>query len=888
MFKRLGRRFRALAGGATLDRQMDQELQFHLDLETNRLVQQGLPPDEARTRALRTFGGVEKVREECREARRTSWADTLGRNTRYAWRALRRQPGYVAAVIVTLGLGIGANTAMFSVIDGVLLKPLPYPGSDRLVLIKEAAPLAGQDEVGVSIRELYDYREQLKDFDGLVEFHSMSFDLINRGEPDRVSTGVVSANFFDVLRVRPVLGRTFVASDEKHGAEAVLVLSYEYWQTRFAGDPKIIGQVFEMNDRPHTVVGVLPPMAQYPQNCDVYMPSTACPFRADGEVRMAKGDRRAFGALTVFGRLKPGISIERAVADVSMIGSRFNRDYPTVYTPAYGFRAGAASLLQEITRNARPMLLMILGATLLVLLLACANVASLTLARTLHRERELALRVALGAGRGQLAGQLLTESVLLALGGGVLGLVVARLMLGGLTSFIGRFTARTGDIHIDVMVLLFTLGLSILTGLAFGALPALVARPGPAAALKQAGPSSGGTPRRRRLQSSLVVAQVAVSVVLLVGAGLFLTSFYRLQGVETGYQPDRVISAEVFGNFTRFKSADDFRRLYVPIVERLERIPGIVSASVASAVPLGSEQMYMDTYVRIEGKPVVPKESGPTSGITIATENYFDTLRIAIVKGRGFEATDGQESARVALVNKAMARNWGARDPIGTRLSIDEGETWMTVIGVTANVRQFSLEREPEAQIYIPLSQSPMGLPGRVLVRTQGDEQAMSQVIRAVVHDVDPNVPVKNISTLEELRQRYLSRPLLTAVLLVVFAGVALVVTLTGLAGVMATSVSQRTQEFGVRLALGARPGVLVRGVLRQGAGLLVLGLLLGIAGASAAGHVLTRYLFDTAPTDPLTFAGVAAALLLTGLVACLGPARRATSVDPLQALRSE
>jgi len=240
VFKRLGRRFRALAGGATLDRQMDQELQFHLDLETNRLVQQGLPPDEARTRALRTFGGVEKVREECREARRTSWADTLGRNTRYAWRALRRQPGYVAAVIVTLGLGIGANTAMFSVIDGVLLKPLPYPGSDRLVLIKEAAPLAGQDEVGVSIRELYDYREQLKDFDGLVEFHSMSFDLINRGEPDRVSTGVVSANFFDVLRVRPVLGRTFVASDEKHGAEAVLVLSYEYWQTRFAGGRPVV------------------------------------------------------------------------------------------------------------------------------------------------------------------------------------------------------------------------------------------------------------------------------------------------------------------------------------------------------------------------------------------------------------------------------------------------------------------------------------------------------------------------------------------------------------------------------------------------------------------------------------------------------------------------
>ncbi len=570
VFKRLGRRLRALVGGARLDRQMDQELQFHLDLETNRLVQQGLTPDEARTRALRTFGGVEKVREECREARRTSWADTLGRNTRYAWRALRRQPGYVAAVIVTLGLGIGANTAMFSVIDGVLLKPLPYPGSDRLVLIKEAAPLAGQDEVGVSIRELYDYREQLKDFDGLVEFHSMSFDLINRGEPDRVSTGVVSANFFDVLRVGPVLGRTFVASDEGHGAEAVLVLSYEYWQTRFAGDPKIIGQVFEMNDRPHTVVGVLPPMAQYPENCDVYMPSTACPFRArrrgaDGGRRAprvrradrvrpaeARRHRRARGG----GRRNGRQPLQPRLPDRLREGRRVQGERRAA--PAGDHPQRASDAADDHGRDAaRPA--------------AGMRERREPDARAdAHRERELALRVALGAGRGQLAGQLLTESVLLALGGGVLGLVVARLMLGGLTSFIGRFTARTGDIHIDVTVLLFTLGLSILTGLAFGALPALVARPGPAAALKQAGPSSGGTPRRRRLQSSLVVAQVAVSVVLLVGAGLFLTSFYRLQSVETGYQPDRVISAEVFGNFTRFKTADDFRRP-VPAYRRAAR-----------------------------------------------------------------------------------------------------------------------------------------------------------------------------------------------------------------------------------------------------------------------------------------------------------------------------
>ena len=479
MFTRMRRWFRAVGHGGRLDDQMDQELAFHLELEAAKLERQGLTPEAARTEARRAFGGVERVREEVRDTRRTSWVETILRNVRYARRSLARNPGYTAAVLATLGLGIGANTTMFSVIDGVLVKPLPYEGSDRLVLIRQSSLLAGQDDVLLSIPELYGYRDQLAtDFEGLVEFHQMSFDLIKRGDPDRVAAGVVSANFFDVLRVKPILGRAFQAADAAHGAPAVLLLSNAYWKTRFGGDPNIVGQVFEMNDRPHTVVGVLPPVPIYPQESDVYMPTSACPFRARGEERIAE-NWKAFSNLRVFGRLKPGVTIEAASAHVATVAARFTREHAEAYRDARGFGASALGLLGELTRNARPMLLILLGATALVLLLACANVASLTLARTLNRDRELALRTALGAGRRQLVGQLLTESVMLGLGGGIAGLLLAAMTQGALGTFIGRFTARAADITIDGRVLGFTAVVSILTGLAFGALPALVTRPGP-------------------------------------------------------------------------------------------------------------------------------------------------------------------------------------------------------------------------------------------------------------------------------------------------------------------------------------------------------------------------------------------------------------------------
>jgi putative ABC transport system permease protein len=435
-------------------------------------------------------------------------------------------------------------------------------------------------------------------------------------------------------------------------------------------------------------------------------------------------------------------------------------------------------------------------------------------------------------------------------------------------------------------VLAFTLVLSVLTGLAFGALPAWLAASEPATALRQAGATAGGSAARRRLQHTLVVTQVALSVVLLVGAGLLLTSVYRLQRVDPGYRSERVLSAEVFGNFTRYREPADFIRLYTPLVARLEEQPGVVSAAVASDVPL-SAQPFLNPF-RIEGVTGVQAERLPSADVMVVSQQYFETLGVPLRAGRLFRVTDTRESAPVVVISNRMARYWNTLDPLGSRISFDEGETWLTVVGVVGDVRQFGLGREVLAQAYVPLPQTPVGLAGRILVRTAGAPEPMSQAMREAVRTLDPHLPIKNVSTLEEQRSRHLATPRLTALLLTIFAAVALVVTLTGLAGLIGMSVSQRTREFGVRMALGATPGTLIRGVLGRGAALLAVGLVLGIAAAAATSRILATYLFDTQPTDPITFAAVAAMFLAAGLTACLVPARRATQVDPMLALRSE
>jgi len=869
------------------ERNLEAEFQFHLDRETEQWIARGLDPGAARERAIRSFGPMDKHKADAREARGISWVDELLQDIKYGVRTLAKNPGYAVLAILTLGLGIGANTAIFSVINGVLLKPLPYEHGDRLVVVRQSAPLSGQSTLGVAIAEYFDYREQAQVFDGLVEYHQMNFDLLNRGEPDRVSTGVVSANFFDLLGIKPIIGRTFVASDDVVGAEAVLILSHTYWRTKFGGDPSIIGQVFEMNDRPHRVIGVLPNVPHYPQENDVYMPVLACPFRAAAE-RTIPRNRRAFGGLSVFGRVKEGHTHEEAAAAISTINQRFTADHAGVYrTASSGFQATTVDVRSALTEGARELLLILLGITSLVLLIACANVANLTLARMLGRDRELALRAALGAGRGRLIRQLLTESTLLATAGGIVGIAFAMATIGMLTTFVSRFTARTGEVTVDLPVLGFTLLVSVVTGVLFGTLPALGTRVNLTTALKQGSNQAGDGSGRRRLQGALIVAQVAVSVVLLVGAGLLLASFYRLQQVDAGYRSDGVLSAQVYGNFSRYGNIDALRRLYLPILDRLEGQPGVVSAAITNAVPLAGSAPGT-TRFDIDGRVTDDPDRRPTTDLRVASETYFDTIGIPVVSGRAFAALDSAESLPVAVINRSMTRYWDGTDPVGTRISLNRGETWLTVVGVVGDVRQFGLAQETVAQIYVPLAQSPNNFAGQVLVRTAGTPSGFAQVLRDTVHAVDPNQPVENIQTLDDLRAEALAAPRLTATLLSVFAGLALLVTLAGIGGVIATSVTQRTREFGVRMALGASRGAVMAMVLRQGLTLVAIGLAVGIVAAAAGGRVLSAYLYQTTPRDPLIVGVVAVTFLGAAALACLAPARRATTVDPLIALRTE
>ena len=814
-----------------------------------------------------------------------SWFEAFLVDLRYGARTLKKNPAFALLAVLTLGLGIGANTAAFSVINGVLLKPLPYGNGERLVLIQQSATRAGQPTIGVSIKELFDYRTELSSFDELVEFHQMSFDLLRRGEPDRVATGVVSPNFFTALGIQPILGRTFIPTDDDHAAEAVLVLGHSYWRTKFGADPNIIGQVFEMNDRRHTVVGVLPAVPHYPNEVDVYMPTSACPFRAAAE-RNIEANRRAFSALQVFGLLKADAAPETAATEVTSVAERWARDFPQVYRPGTGFQARTANVLEQLTSNAREMLLILLGTTGLVLLLACANVANLTLARMLRRDRELAVRAALGAGRWRLVRQLLTESTLLSVLGGVVGLVFAWSTVDMLTRFVGRFTARTGEIDLDPRVLGFTLMISVVTGLVFGTFPALASRADLISALKSSGKGTGDVRGGRRLQRGLIVAQVAMSVVLLAGAGLLLTSLYRLQRVDPGFRGDRVMSAEVFGNFTTYPDAQALRGLYVSVLERLESAPGVVSAAVTNAVPLAGLQPGQ-TRFQIRGRTYDTPEQRPVVDVRVASPNYFTTLGIPIRLGRGLTELDHQDAAQVALVNEAMLRHWDGRNPIGSDVSFDNGRNWVTIVGIVGDVKTFGLDRDAVAQLYRPLRQAG-GLAGRLLVRMTGDPFTAVGVIRGAVHGVDADLPIENVRTLDEIRQTALSTPRLTAMLLTVFAALALLVTITGITGVIAQSVSQRTQEFGLRMALGASQYRVLAMVVREGLIMVGVGLALGIAAAFAFARLLQNYLYQTAPGDPLTFAAVAVAFVVVGTGACLGPAWRATTVDPMTALRAE
>lgn len=797
----------------------------------------------------------------------------------HSLRTLWRARGYAGMVVLTLALGIGANTAMFSLIYGVLLAPLPYRDGDQLVVLRQHT--GDGTQVPVSIAEFFDYRDESREID-LVEYHSMSFTLLGRDEPERVSTGVVSHDFFQVLGVQPLAGRLFVPADERPGAEAVLLLSHGYFQSAFGGDPGIVGQVFEMNDRPHTVIGVLPPIPQFPNEHQVYMPTAACPFRASGERNMV-ANRGSFRALTVFGRMRGSGGVARADAEVAAVAQGFVGRHAVTYARAEGLAAGVAPLQAELTRGARPMLLVLLATTGLVLLLACANVANLSLARLIGRRRELAVRAALGASRWRLTRQSLSEALVLAGIGGGLGIALAAAGLDLLRTFGARLSPRAASVELDATVLAFAVCLALATGLLVGAAPILSRRLDLVSGLRDGGHGATGG-GKARLRTGLVVLQVAVSTILLVGAGLLLRSFERLQRVDPGFDPGHVLTARVALNWSKYDQPAESRAFFEQVLARLERHPGIVSAAVGSVAPL-SQQGGNTQSIRVEGQPADASRPDPTLDLHFVSPGYFETLAITLLRGRGFDHRDHADAAPVALINAATARRlWPGKDAVGRRLSLDGGDSWVEVVGVVGDVRTYQLDRESAEELYLPLAQT--GFSNRIVVRTRAEPALLAQDLRAAVYAVDAEQPVDRVETLEAVRRASLATPRTTTWLLATFAVVALIITLAGVAGLVAWSVGQRVREIGIRVALGARRADLLAMVIRHGLGMVAAGVAIGLVGALFFSRLLRGLLFETRPLDPLTLITVGALLLGVGALACLPPALRALGIDPNRAIR--
>jgi len=897
--RHLAVRMRSLFRRERLEQELDAELQYHIDMLVEQNLARGMSREQARREALRVFGPVAGVKDDVRDRWLSRFFEVALQDVRYGIRSLRRSPGFSLVIIMTMALGIGANTAIFSVVNGVLLRPLPYKGGDKLVELHQGTGADPAGEIGFSVKDIADYRTA-RSFSDVVEFHNMFFTLLGRSEPLRVSTGVVSANYFDVLGITALYGRTFVDADDKPGAPAVLVLTYDYWAKHFDEDPGIVGKVFRMNDRPHTVIGVLPPVPLYnPQSdspVELFMPTSACPFRS----RQGFIDNRSARMMSVFARVRPEATLLKSAADLDILAARLAQDYPKNY-PQRDFRAIGYPLKDEMTESFKPTLWILLGTAGFVLLIVCASIANLLLARTVRRERELSVRAALGATRARLLRQLLTESLLLALTGGVLGLGLSALAMKLLVSFAQRFTPRASEISIDPTVLAFTFLLSLLTGVIFGSIPALGQRVDPAPALRDGNRTS---PSSQRLRRVLIVAQIGASFMLLIAAGLMLRSLMRVQNLDPGFRTEHLLTFRADMAFDRFpltlKTADRLAKqgeYWRALEQRLRALPGVANVGAGGTFPLNEAPPFNGKIVR-EAHPVPPGVQPPSIKVRIATPDYFRTLRQPLLAGRVFTASDIFSAPAVAVVNQTAARQyWPGENPVGTR--IDSGnDSLITIVGVVADVRQ-QLDRAPGAEVYLPLPQAGL-LTTTWIVKTDVAAQDMEREIRTAAHAHDADLPVSSFRTLADVRSITLTPRRVVVALIGLFGLLALVITAAGIAGVVAFSVTQRTHEFGIRMALGARRGRVLSLVLREGLVLVIVGLVIGVAGAAVLTPLVGQVLVSSAPqatgpllvdvplTDVATYVGVGAILVLVALLACAMPARRAATVDPMVALRAQ
>jgi predicted permease len=889
MFRKLYHSIEFMMLRQKTERLMDGEIEYHIEQETLENMRRGMSRREARRTALQDFGGVARIREECRDAWGTELAGNLYRDFLFALRGLRKNFVYTLAVVVTLALGIGSNTALFSVLRSVVLRPLPIRDGDRVVLLERVDPKKETIGFGFSFPEMEFYRRNSPALEDIAEFHRMTFTLLGRGEAQNVDTAVVGANYFDFMGLKALHGRTFLPGEDAHGAAPVMVLSHRYFLANFAGDASVVGSTVRLNDRVHTIVGVLPPIPEFPARTDVYMPTSSCGTRSNPNFLKSRGS----GLLRLYGRLKPGVTIEQAQRDFEGAVARYREAYPQAAPQGVAWSPRLALLSDEIAKNARPTFLLLFGITGLVLLIACASVANLSLARALRRRREVAIRTALGASRARLFQQFVIEGLLVSLAGGLVGLASAVAALQLLAAFAARFSVRAYDVRLDPVVLWFCVTVSVLVGVFACAFPAWRSRVALMAGTKDgaAGSSAGPSQQwaRQLTRRMLVSAQVAFSFAVLIAAGLLVRSLVKLQEVNPGFETQHVFAMRLHPNWSKVNEPDDFRGMFRKVLDGIRQSPGVIAAGVSGSVPLDhsgslSRELFLEGQTQQAGAPPVTVSS--------ASPGYFAALRVPLLHGRDFQDTDREGAPIVAIVNQTLAqRRWPNNDPVGQRIRIPRlfginPDGWITVVGVAGDVRSTRLDREPTDQVFLPFEQASAGVD--VVIRTGADLAQSIQNARRIVAEVDPETALVSVRTMEEIVADYLAAPQLTTQLLGLLAALTLVITVTGIGGVAAVAASQRRAELGIRLALGARPRALIAMVVGQEMRMVLAGLAVGLIAALALARMLGTFLFGVGPTDPFTFAAAAVLMLSAAVVACLIPAIRAAGVDPFETLRSD
>jgi predicted permease len=879
-------RLRALFRRNAVEDELDEELRFHFDQQLNKLVQSGVPIKEARRRARLAFGGPDQIKEECRDARGVKFLESLVQDVRYTLRTLRKSPGFTAVAILTLALGIGANSAMFSAVEGVVFAPLPYHQSDRLVMVWESNPRFPR--LYVSYPNFLDWQRTARSFQQMGAFREEGVDLTNPGAPEHLNANQISSGFFSTMGAELTLGREFTPEEDRQGAAPALMISSRLWRNRFGGSPRVIGQSVTLDGADFTIIGVGPPGFRLgTDDVDVYTSLG----RADP---LVINDRAAHDGIFALARLGPGVTISQGQAEMSTIQNGLDQLYPEANRDLGIY---VEPLKEVIVGEVRGTLMLLLGAVGLVLLIACANVANLLLARSAARRREFAIRLAIGAGRARLVRQLLTESVLLSLHGAGLGLVIAMMGVRSVMSAVSGTLPRSDNIGVNAPVLLFTLGVSIAVGILFGLAPALKSwKVDLNSSLKEGGRGSAGA--RHRAQGSLVIIQIALTLVLLVGAGLMLRSIRRLWDVNPGFDTQHIITFKVGVSPSLTKTAASTRVAYQQLIERVRNVPGVQAAEFSAAVPLSLQGWVMPFWINSQ-KPA-SLQAAPRLVLYLAGPDYLRTMGIPLLRGRFLTPEDTTSSPLVMVIDREFARMYFPdSDPLGQTISAGfESPGPCRIVGVVGHVKQWGLN-DPyiQNQAYFPFYQDPdqwvpRNYPGTtIIVRTPLDAGTVMPAIREAVFGMSAEQPIYNVQSMRQIVSDSMSSQRFPMVLLGVFAALALVLASIGIYGVISYSVTERAHEIGIRMALGAERRSIFRMVVGQGLRMAVVGLAIGGVAALALTRLLSSFshlLYGISASDPVTFAAVSLVMAGVAILACYIPARRAARVDPMVALRYE